>query len=341
MLIEFRVENHRSLRNELVMTMAVGRGGDDSDPRPRHVPGHDEDLLTVAAIYGANASGKSNVLTALNFVREAVMHSHRFWAPDEGVPRTSFAWGAKHAEPSLFEVKFLVAGVRYEYGFVASDECFVEEWLYAWPNGRQQSWFEREEGKPIKFGENLKGENKVIEEVTRPNALFLSAAAQHRHAQLQPITSWFRSVRPMNLGMSSAMNRRFYAPSFESENSLTRLFDSELGESNTRQPMLFADEQGGSIRERFRNLIRKADIGIVDVKVVAREFDDQPRPRRIRRFLMQHQSDTEDAWLPLEEESRGTQTLFRMALPILQVMDEGWRRCRSRSWICVSTRATP
>src|SRR5208283_2484673 len=83
MLIEFRVENHRSLRDEQVLTMEAGRVGDENDPRPRRVPGHPESLLTVAGLYGANASGKSNVLAALGFMREAVVKSHRFWSPDE------------------------------------------------------------------------------------------------------------------------------------------------------------------------------------------------------------------------------------------------------------------
>ncbi|MCD4728791.1 MAG: AAA family ATPase, partial [Pirellulales bacterium] len=84
MLIEFRVENHRSLRDEQVLTMEAGRVGDESDPRPRKVSGYPEKLLTVASLYGANASGKSNVLAALAFMREAVLGSHQLWSPDEG-----------------------------------------------------------------------------------------------------------------------------------------------------------------------------------------------------------------------------------------------------------------
>jgi AAA15 family ATPase/GTPase len=125
MLIEFRVENHRSLRDEQVLTMESGSLGDNRDTRPRRVPGHSEPLLPVVALYGANASGKSNVLMALAFMREAVLLSHRLWSPEDGVPRDPFAWGSKRDEPSLFEVKILVDGVRFEYGFTASDECFL------------------------------------------------------------------------------------------------------------------------------------------------------------------------------------------------------------------------
>ena len=140
MLIEFRGANHRSLRDEQVLTMEAGRVGDESDPRPRLVSGYSEPLLTVAGLYGANASGKSNVLAALVFAGEAVNASHRLWLPDEGVPRDPFAWGQKTSEPSLYEVKLLLGGVQFQYGFQASDTCFPEEWLYAWPNGKKQVW---------------------------------------------------------------------------------------------------------------------------------------------------------------------------------------------------------
>ena len=133
MLIEFRVENHRSIRDEQALTMEASLLEDATDPRPRTVAGHDKKLLPVAAIYGANASGKTNVLAAMDFMRESVMVSHRLWEPEEGVPFSPFAWGPKRAEPSEFVIQFLIGGVRHEYGFVATAEQFIEEWLFAWP----------------------------------------------------------------------------------------------------------------------------------------------------------------------------------------------------------------
>ncbi|MGD0655318.1 MAG: ATP-binding protein [Thermoguttaceae bacterium] len=321
MLIEFRVENHRSLRDEQVLTMEAGRIGNESDPRPRQIPGHLESLLTVAGLYGANASGKSNVLAALAFMCEAVVMSHRFWSPDEGeprepfVPRDPFAWGSKRKDPSLFEVTFLLDSVQFQYGFKASDECFLEEWLYAWPNGKKQVWYERDNN-TFKFGENLKGENKLIEEVTRPNALFLSAAAQHKHPQLASIFSWFRSFQAINLSRTRYRSLPFW---MSSEIALARLFDEDTEQQQTLSPM---EELSKPIRERFRNLLKKADDSIVDLRVEGSKPDD--KRRRIGPiFFLKHQSESEDAWLPLKEESHGTQTMFHIALPILEVLQEG------------------
>jgi hypothetical protein len=135
MLIEFRVENHRSLREEQVLAFEAAAIGDESDQRTRG-------LLPAAVRYGANASGKSNLLSALSFMREAVLWSHRAWEPDTGIPRSPFAWGLKRAEPSTFEVSILLDGVKYDYGFVVSDSSVEEEWLYTWPHNRKQVWFE-------------------------------------------------------------------------------------------------------------------------------------------------------------------------------------------------------
>jgi uncharacterized protein len=303
MLVEFRVENYRSIRDEQILSMEAGRIEDDSDPRPRALPGNDKPLLTVAALYGANASGKSNVVSALGFMRDAVTVSHRIWSPEGGVPREPFAWGPKRLEPSFFEVTLLISGVRYQYGFVTSDSSFEEEWLYAWPHGKKQIWFERDPGNDFKFGENLRGENKVIVEVTRPNALFLSAAVQHKHAQLEPIYSWFRTTRTHNL-----LGLRRFPESYDF------LIAQILEEESPAPP-------SAQLLNRFRELLQNADIGIVDLRLDKSE----PDTGRVRRpsFHLKHRCSFEDAWLPLEEESRGTQTLFRLAFPILRAIRDG------------------
>jgi uncharacterized protein len=312
MLIEFRVENHRSIRDEQVLSMEAAQLGDENDPRPRIVPGWPEKILPVAAIYGANASGKSNVLAALAFMQEAVTDSQRAWSPDEGIPREPFAWGEKRTGPSTFEVSFILGTIRYDYGFTLNDGIFLEEWLKAWADGEPESLFAREEDS-YTFGKNLGGENKVIEGVTRPNALFLSAAAQLKHPQLSSLFSWFSSVEAIGLPA-----RRTPSVLVRSESTLAYLL--EQAEATATRP-LFKDELGlESLLDGFISLLKNADIGIVDVRK-----KEQTRPSRVRpwQFELKHQSEGDDAWLPLEEESKGTRTLFRLALPILRTIRYG------------------
>jgi len=318
MLIELRVENHRSIRDEQALTMQAADDGDLSDPRPRQVPGFAGRLLPAAALYGANASGKSNVLSALGFMRDAVIQSLGTWAPDGGVPRDPFAWGAKSSEPSVFEVMVLVAGMRYQYGFVTDDRRVLEEWLYAWPGNEKQTWFERG-GDLFNFGEHLIGENQLVGRVTRPNALFLSAAVQLRHQQLSPLYGWFRDLRTINV----ARRGQGAATDTASENLMLRTL--EIHNARHVQLSLFPEEETTAERIlSFTELLCAADVGIVDIKVERTSAGSAHRNLGQRlRVLLRHRSNTEDAWLTLEDESRGTRTLFHMGHLLLDLLENG------------------
>lgn len=311
MLIEFRVENHRSLRDEQALTLEAGRIGESSDQRPRLVPGHGEPLLPAAVIYGANASGKSNVLSALAFMREAVILSHRRWEPDGGIPRIAFAWGGNRNRSSMFEASFLAEGIKYVYGFAVSDEVVEEEWLSAWPNNRKQVWIERE-GNQFKFGDHLKGPNDAVKEVTRSNALFVSAAAQHGHGQLKSLYSWFRRV--FSVHVSGHPSPMFYSG----------LMPESLFSSDSEQRSLFpSDNADDTLVTRIRQLLKAADFGIVDIKRTDTEQELQGRMYRNRQIVLQHQVGDDDSWLDLEQESAGTKTLFRMAPSVFRALDSG------------------
>jgi predicted ATPase len=315
MLVEFRTANHRSIKEEQALTLAAGRVGSPDDPRPRAVEGSSGPLLPVAAIYGANASGKSNLLMALAYMRDAVSESHRRWAPEGGVPRDPFAWGDL-ATPSLFEIVFVVDGTRYEYGFSTDGHAFLEEWLHAWPLGHKQMWFERDR-QEMRFGEKLRGENRVVAEVTRPNALFLSASAQLQHEQLRPVYRWLTRIQVESLPGSLPRSRAA---------SWTQL---GLASSEGEQTTLFPPMEEGVRESRFAallELLRAADVGIVDAKLVEEPDPYQQRTslqRAVRRRVYLRHEASESGWLPLEEESHGTQTIFRLAAPLLEVIGRG------------------
>src|SRR6266700_4109033 len=118
MLIRFRVENHRSIKDEQEISF-VAAPLKDSPEKTTSVEKYGIDLLRVAGIYGANASGKSTVLDALQFMKKAVVDSHNAWKPDGGIPRKPFLLDTKSlSSPSLFEVDILLNEARYTYGFV-------------------------------------------------------------------------------------------------------------------------------------------------------------------------------------------------------------------------------
>ncbi len=194
MLIRFRARNFRSLKEEQELSL-VASPLKDSPEAVTRVEGLDLGLVRVAAIYGANASGKSNVIKALAYMSSAVQRSQRQWAPEGPILREPFLLDPQSKlDPSLFEVDLLLDGMRFHYGFSLNDREILEEWLDAYPTGgkpiRKQMWFKRD-GKTFTFGNKLGGDNSAIERLTRPNSLFLSAAAQNNHEGLLPVYKWF------------------------------------------------------------------------------------------------------------------------------------------------------
>jgi hypothetical protein len=316
-LIEFRVENYRSIRDEQVLTMEVGRNGPDDDSRPRLITGFNRKLLPVAALYGANASGKSNVLAAMSFMREAVLDSHRLWPPEGGIPRTPFAWGDKRNEPSTFEMEMVIGGSRYRYGFVADDHEFLEEWLYVWKSERRSMWFTRD-GSRFKFGSNLKGENKIIKDVTRTNALFLSSAAQHRHPQLISIYEWMLHAVTVNLARVVPSNMKSMSDAL-----LRYSLANEAG--IPINGLMFYKNRPNSIPliQLFKLFLRTADPGIRDVRIVNTFGTLSVYSDEGYHYEIKHEINAGEAWLPLDQESKGTQTLFRLGMPLLEALRGG------------------
>src|SRR5207302_371463 len=129
MLIRFQMENFLSLRDGQTLSMVASSALKDAPEATVAVePGLR--LLRSAGMYGANASGKSNVLKALRWFAEAISESHRLWEPDQPIRRQPFGLDVKwRARPTVMQLDFLLDGVRYQYGFALNDAEILREWL--------------------------------------------------------------------------------------------------------------------------------------------------------------------------------------------------------------------
>ncbi len=314
MLIEFRVQNYRSLFAEQALTFQAGNVGDSGDRRVRKFP-RDRRQLCAAAIFGANASGKTNVLSALAWMRSAVVLSHVKNEPGRGVPRSPFAFGSARAQSSVFEVELLLDGVRYQYGFAVTDEAFTEEWLYAWPKGHKQTWLERD-GQSFRFGKSAPEKLRSIREFTRPNALFLSASVQLAQEDWLPIHRWFARIELV--GMDPAP--RSFRHQMHWDARLIRFMEKHAGDPE--QHVLFDELDPPRPMEQLLRMIRSADVGVEAVKLRG-DAGGQARELAGSRILLRHQSSSADSWLSLADESKGTQTMLRLGLPVIEALEHG------------------
>lgn len=202
MLVEFSVENFRSIKEEQTLSMVKAKGDKMSsnyyDPKAQTVP----ELLRTAVIYGANASGKSNLLRAL-FQMRSILKSSFNKELDESISITPFLFDpVTKLEPTTFSTSFVVnipsddkVGFKpslVEYGFSADKDKVYEEWLSVYPKGREQGWFHRlydKEKDSYSWSDSslFKGQKNIWMQNTRSDQLFLSTAVHLNSKQLKPI----------------------------------------------------------------------------------------------------------------------------------------------------------
>lgn len=292
MLLRFRVANVRSLRDEQELSFVVPEDEPSGVARPLHLAGgRSSGVLPLVGIFGANASGKSNVLAALTDMRTAVLNSYARWASFDGTARIPFALDAKEGdEPSFFEADIVIDDVRWTYGFELGSELVEAEWLHSYPRGHRQVWLDRDASRAKVYdwpGSRVKDRSQ-LERRTRPNALLLSTAGTDNHPQLSPLFHWFRR----NLWLINPEDER------------------------TQREAFTTKELSGSRARRINELLRVADLGITGAEVV-----EEGQGRATVRLA--HRSATGDVAFDWRHESFGTRSWFALLGPLLLALDEG------------------
>ena len=315
MLIEFRVKNFRSLRDEQTLSLVADKDKSlqESSTMPSGIKAAPT-LLRSMAIFGPNAGGKSNLIKALQFMRAVVAESASVMQPGQAFHTQSFRFEATSvAQPTEFDVSFVLDGIRYQFGFALTAQRITREYLLVYKAFKPQLWFERyfdeESGKDLyDFGTGLKGPKSVWEGATRPNALFLSMAVQLNSEQLQPVFAWF--VKQLAI--------------FNEITPLGQHFSIEM----LRKP------EG---KRAICDFLTSADISISDIEVVTRKVSGQAvhfdmaaektevrnEEQEVHELLFHHVTDHGEAVFSLGDESMGTRNLLFLTGPVLEILDKG------------------
>lgn len=315
MLLDFRVKNFRSLRDEQTLSLvaAKDRSLQELNTMPSGIKAAPT-LLRSVAIYGPNAGGKSNLIKALQYMRAVVAESASVMQPGQTFNVQPFRLDALSvAQPTEFDISFVLDGVRHQYGFELTAQRVTREYLLVYKAFKPQQWFERHydaaSGKDVyDFGVGLKGPKSVWEGATRPNALFLSMAVQLNSEQLQPVFAWFLNQLAI----------------FNEITPLGQHFSVDM----LRKP------EG---KRAICDFLTSADISISDIEVVTRKVSGQAvhfdmaagktevrnEEQEVNELLFHHVTEQGKAVFSLGDESMGTRNLLFLTGPVLDILNKG------------------
>lgn len=315
MLIEFSVGNYRSFKEIVTFSMVASK---DKKLDENNVFKIDDELslLKSAAVYGANAAGKSNLVAAIGFMCWFVLNSSKGTQVTEPIDVERFRLSTETAgEPSFFEIVFRLDGKTYRYGFEVDTQQVVSEWLFYVPKTREAKLFERNSD-IFKVLKAFK-EGKEITDKTRKNALFLSVVAQFNGEVAQKILLWFSQNLNIISGMHNNLYRRYTVEYFENSKyrddilKFVKKLDLAIDDIQIENTSI-TEESLQSLPEELRNLIlRSQETSLKAIKTFHRKYDAEGKPTSLEVFDID------------SHESEGTKKLFAFAGPILDTLRNG------------------
>lgn len=189
MLVEFSVENYLSINDRVTLSMVASK---DNSHDNNVIENIDKKLnfLKTAVIYGANGSGKTNVLKAIRFLSYFIRTSHEMQRGKKIDVEPFKLERACLDKPSAFDLIFIINEVRYAYGFSATEDKVVDEYLYYYPNGRQSIIFERTDTVNYKFTNDIEKQTQIKEKFHSDNKLFISTLSVWEYDKAQIPFKW-------------------------------------------------------------------------------------------------------------------------------------------------------
>lgn len=313
MLLRFEAGNHRSILDPVELSMIAV---DDDRPAARRVETLTGRVLTIAGIYGPNASGKSNVVEALAWLSAAVQHSLRAW--DQVIPREPFKFGEGPASPSWYGADMTVSGIRYTYRVEVDDANVLFEGLYSYPERRRRVLFERA-GLDITFRRGL-GSLAGTRDLLTPSTLALSAATRLGEPEISQFGRVLGSISVLGPRRPAAWNE--YGSAIARGLNTSYLFEHFAGSSGLADVLGTPEISASVTRESALALLRFADLGLDDVRIVTTADNDarlSAGPPR-RRVQLLHRAAGQELPFELSEESTGTQTWYALIGPVLSAL---------------------
>lgn len=310
MLLQFSVENYMSIKEKVVFSMLASS---DKELSENLIESKSEKCLKSAVIYGANASGKTNLLKAINSVIFMISNSNNM-QPGMNLPIIPFKFDTEYSKkPSSFEFIMIINDIKYVYGFVADSNKIYEEYLYYYPNGRETEIFERTEVNKFHYTVTER-KLKDIENKNMENKFFLATATTWNYEKTKPVFDFI--TNGINVlfdyeALKGISFEQYYNDKSDElkEFSLNILNEAEINiNSFTVSNVEMTEEQLSMLPPELRTFFPKGAKGF-NVTTTHNIVDDSGREISMK--------------LDFEEESLGTKNIFILNPILLHVLKEG------------------
>ena len=314
MLVQFSVNNFRSIKDTASLNVLVSKS--KNDKLKNYFSIRNYNLLRSTVIYGANASGKSNIVRAIAIMKNLVLNVYKIIQSTDKLPHEPFRLSTQTQNSSTtFEIIFFKNNIKYRYGFEYDNSTVFSEWLFFDEKGKEAKLFFRDIDEDDyvnreKFKEGYRFFDRKNKKINiAENQLFIWKCDQENGQISKSILDWF-----INLNILDGVTIK--------ENITLQLIPK--------------------FKAEILELIKRADIDIEDVSVEEEEIEDINRlPFRLKDDISQkikvsrilvntkHKKFDEvgnivgDEEFDLDEESTGTRKLFSLAAPIIDTLQKG------------------
>jgi AAA15 family ATPase/GTPase len=319
MLKSTSIGNFRSIKEQI--TLDLSKSNRKKGDLTHYVPIANTELTTTAVIYGANASGKSNLLRAFKALGYFVLNSAKLDPDDKSDIYEPFRLTKGFdKKPVSIELEFFIDQVKYVYSLTLGEKSVEHEKLLFFPLSKEAVLFNRTKGKEVQFGEYFKGEKKTIEKITLPNQLFLSKAAENNAESILPVYQFFKNrltVYPFSNQYDESGLEPLYAKRLADEpnsafarklNALICALDTGINAISAKETdwnsVKFPDSMSDTIRKKIQEDYK------YEIKTVHELFDETNKRSGIIDF-------------DIDEESTGTRSLLSMGGIIIDALEKG------------------
>ncbi|PPK73499.1 AAA15 family ATPase/GTPase [Methylobacter tundripaludum] len=314
MLLQFSVNNFRSIKDTVTFSMNTA-----SNEASKHsFQARDCHLLNSAVIYGANASGKSNVLKAMSFMRNLVLNKPKITQSTDDLPHQPFRLNTETEQASsYFEIVFFLEDVKYRYGFEADSTTVYAEWLYSDEKSKESRLFERDNEQNIHYVNKQKFKEGVGLKVL-DNHLFIWKCDQNNGDISKKILQWFNNFNLIN-GLENEGYLHIALKQMENTDAKSELLklvkiadlgidEIEIEENDVPQDII----KNLPIPEELKQkMLDDGGVTTVELQTRHKKFSSKNQPIGAVLFKLS------------EDESQGTQKFFALSAPILDTLDKG------------------